>query len=70
MLLSFIRLNNSHPNLVSVLTRSFKSDNERVFHLTKNLDYLINTYYFKEKGKVYNNKVDLYTYNVYDEYST
>ena len=51
-LLSFIKLSNSCNTLINIITTKFSDDNQ-VLILTKNLDYLINTYSFNDKDNVY-----------------
>lgn len=48
-LLSFISLNKSYPKLVNSLLYQFNEVENDKYFFTNNLDYLLNTYYFKEK---------------------
>ena len=56
MIISLTTLNKSYSNLVNYLLDSFNKDNTRVNVMTSNLDNLINTYYFKNKNTIINNR--------------
>lgn len=49
-LLSLIKLDTSHTKLVKLLTNKFKDDNVNIITFTNNLDYLLNTYSFKDNS--------------------
>ena len=51
-IISFKKLNKSYSDFINIITIDFKNDNN-TFILTNNLDYLINTYSFKEINEVY-----------------
>ena len=57
IVLSFTKLNRSYSRFINYLTISFKDDN-KIFVLTNNLDYLINTYSFNENNIIYQNSND------------
>ena len=65
-LLSLIKLEKSYDNIIKVLLNSFNKENKSSSSLTTNLDYLINTYSFKDT--VVYNKVSnkIYLYNTHD----
>ena len=67
IIISFYKLNKSYDKLVGILTRNFKDDNIEIFSLTKNLDYLINSYSFKDIENVYQEKnKKIYLYSTHD----
>lgn len=60
--LSFLRLDKSYPKFISMITKKFKNDNISFISLTKNLDYLINSYAFEKEEKILNEKTMFQSY--------
>jgi len=72
-LLSFLKLNKSYSKIIKAITYNFSTNEKNnYFSFSHNLDYLINTYSFKEQNKsdLYKKKkIHLYSANVLEKYN-